>query len=397
MMANMTVERPESSKALCDLIAEAAAAGTQIEIRGGASKAAISRPDRPMVQVDMRGFAGVIDYDPAELVLTAGAGTPLAEIKALLATRGQMLAFDPFDHGVILGGEPGAATIGGVLAAGVSGPRRLSAGSARDHFLGFHGVSGRGEAFVGGAKVVKNVTGYDLPKLMAGAWGQLAAMTEVTVKVMPRPAISRTLRLSGLTDRQAHEVMAQILSSPAEAAAAAHLPAGIGSDDDATLFRLEGIRASVDARLAAIQSLVGPYMAMDIPDEADAERLWDAIKHATPLAHAHSVWRVLAPAAQGWQVMDALNPMGAQGFYDWAGGLVWIGLPELADPAMIHQMARSLGGHAMLVRGDAALRAMAALHTARAPAVAALEARVRSAFDPAAILHPHRFEARDAN
>lgn len=161
--------RPGSADELIEVVADAAASGGKLEIIGGGSKADIGAP-REAALLDMNAFSGVIDYDPAELVLTVGAATPLAEIQSLVAQSGQMLAFDPFDHGPLFGRPAGAATIGGVLGAGVSGSARLSRGAARDHLLGFRGVSGRGEAFVGGAKVVKNVTGYDLPKIMTSAW-----------------------------------------------------------------------------------------------------------------------------------------------------------------------------------------------------------------------------------
>jgi FAD/FMN-containing dehydrogenase len=204
-------------------ISQAAARGQRLEVRGGGTKSAIGRPGRDTTLLQIQGFDTVIDYDGPELVLTAGASTPLAKIEALLAQNNQMLAFEPFDHAVLFGLAP-AATLGGVIAAGVSGSRRLTAGAVRDHFLGLRGVSGRGEDFMGGAKVVKNVTGYDLPKLLANSWGQLAVMTEVTLKVLPRPQTVQTVVLSGLNERQACLVMGQALGSQADVAAAAHLP-----------------------------------------------------------------------------------------------------------------------------------------------------------------------------
>ena len=197
----------------------------------------------------------MVDYDPAELVLTAKPGTPLAEIEALLTGEGQMLAFDPFDHGPLFGRPAGAATLGGVLAAGVSGSRRVSAGGARDHLLGFHAVSGRGEAFVAGAKVVKNVTGYDLPKLAAGSWGRLFAMTEVTVKVLPAGRDTATIAAEGLSPDAAQRAMAQIMGSSASAQAAAHLPLGLAGGPSLTVIRLEGFGPSVAARVAMVAAL----------------------------------------------------------------------------------------------------------------------------------------------
>ena len=182
----MQTFQPTTEQDVVDAIAQAASDGRHLEIRGGGSKAEFGAPDRNDDILDLTAFASVIDYDPAELVLTAGAGAPLSVIQALVESENQMLAFEPFDHGPLFGRPAGAATIGGVIGAGVAGSRRISAGSVRDHLLGFKGVSGRGEAFVAGAKVVKNVTGYDLPKLVCGSWGRLVALTEVTLKVLPR-------------------------------------------------------------------------------------------------------------------------------------------------------------------------------------------------------------------
>jgi len=192
----MAVHRPTTIEALCEVVQTAAAGGTTLAIRGGGSKSAIGAPIGGADTLDMTAFSGLIDYVPADLVLVAGAGTPLAKIEGLVADHGQMLAFEPFDPAPLFGEPAGRATIGGVIAAGLSGPRRLSAGGARDHLLGFEAVSGRGEAMSGGARVVKNVTGYDLPKLIAGSWGRLAALTSVTLKTLPRPRATATWKLS---------------------------------------------------------------------------------------------------------------------------------------------------------------------------------------------------------
>ena len=195
--------RPTTIAQLADIVAQAAADGRKLELRGGGTKAGVGGPREAEI-IDMTGFGDVIDYDPAELVLTVGGGTPLAEIEALIAQRGQMLAFEPHGDG---------ATIGGVLAAGVAGSRRLSRGGARDHLLGFKAVSGRGEAFTGGAKVVKNVTGYDLPKVMCGSWGRLAALAEVTLKVLPAPPEILTLAVEDLDALAAVARMSRAMGS----------------------------------------------------------------------------------------------------------------------------------------------------------------------------------------
>lgn len=366
--------RPSFIDELCEIVAGA----TKLRLRGGGSKDAVGAPDDAQI-VDMRGFAGVVDYDPPELVLTVGAGTPLAEIELLLASERQMLAFDPFDHGAMLGGAAGAATIGGVVAAGVAGPARLSRGGARDHLLGFTAVSGRGERFVAGAKVVKNVTGYDLSKPIAGSWGRLVAVTELTLKVLPRPVTQHTLAVRGLDVRAAVTAMAAAMGSAAEVSAAAHLPDWRG--EAVTAVRLDGFPASVAARAAMLPGF-------DALDDAEGEALWDAVRFAKLLDPARPLWRLIVAAGQA---PDVVAGFGEEWLLDWAGGLIW--LASDADPAAIRAAAVAAGGHATLFRADAAMRAAVPMLHPQPAAYAALEARVRAAFDPRGVFDTGRFDA----
>lgn len=364
---------PLTADELCDIIADARDAGTKLRLRGGGTKDAIGAPCEAQV-VDMRGFAGVVDYDPPELVLTVGAGTPLAEIEKLVAGEGQMLAFDPFDHGAMLGND-GGATIGGVIAAGVAGPARLSRGGARDHLLGFTAVSGRGERFVAGAKVVKNVTGYDLPKLMAGSRGRLAALTELTLKVLPAPRTRLTLVMRGLDAAGAVAAMARALGSAAEVTAAAHLRDWRGAA--VTALRLDGFAESVAARAA---------MLPEFEAIGDGDALWLAVRDAAPLPREWPLWRLVVAPGKAPGVVAALPE--AEWLFDWAGGLIW--LASDADPVVI-RTAAAAGGHAMLVRASEAMRrAVLPLHP-QPPALAAIEERVRRAFDPNGVFETGRF------
>jgi glycolate oxidase FAD binding subunit len=383
----MTGMRPTSAQELRDAVADATRAGTRLEIRSGGSKSAIGAP-RDAAILDMTGFAGVIDYDPAELVLTVRAGTPLAEIEALVAGENQMLAFEPFDHGPVYGRPAGAATIGGVVAAGVAGSRRITAGGARDHLLGFRAVSGRGEEFVAGAKVVKNVTGYDLPKLMAGSWGRIAAMTELTLKVLPRPRIAATMIAEGLDDAAAYAAMARALGSHAEVSAAAHLPAAVNGGTSATLFRIAGFDPSVEARCGLLPDLLAEHCRLRRAGPAEADTLWDKVRHASPL-DGGTLWRLHLPPGSACALVLALAPLGARWLFDWGGGLVWL---ECDAPAgIIREEASRAGGQAMLVRAPAATWASVPAHHPRAPGVMALERRVRRAFDPAGVFETGRF------
>jgi glycolate oxidase FAD binding subunit len=355
--------RPASVEDLVEAIAGAAASGRKLEIAGGGTKAQVGAP-RDVEWVHMTAFCGVIDYDPAELVLTAGAGTPLAEIEALVASKGQMLAFEP--HGAA------GSTLGGTVAAGVSGSRRVSRGAVRDHLLGFKAVSGRGESFVGGAKVVKNVTGYDLPKLAAGSWGRLFALTEVTLKVLPRPPEKATLAADGLDPAAAVALMSRALGSQAEVAAAACV-------DGVTALRLEGFGPSVAARRALLEAMG----AARVLSESEAEVFWAGLQQ--PLPDAPVLWRLSLPASRAAEVVGkGLGPWRM----DWGGARVWL---ACEDAEAVRAAAGAAGGHAMLVRAPGAMRQrVAALHPQPGP-VTALEQRVRRAFDPKGVFETGRF------
>ena len=215
--------RPESEAALAEIIASAAASRTSLDIAGGGSKRSIGRPTNATNMVSTRGLRGITLYEPNEMVMSARAGTLLSEVQSVLAKSNQMLAFEPLELAGVVGGDARHATIGGVFATNASGPRRLSAGAARDHLMGIRGVNGRGEIFKNGGRVMKNVTGYDLCKGLAGSWGTLAVFSEVTFKVMPKPPASTTLVLLGLSDEIAIEVLCSVMGTPYEITAAVHI------------------------------------------------------------------------------------------------------------------------------------------------------------------------------
>ena len=385
----MSTLRPTSGNELADIVASAAAEGRRLALRGGGSKSAIGAPDARATVVEMTGFAGVIDYDPAELVLTLGAGTPLAEVQALVAGENQMLAFDPFDHGPIFRASAGASTIGGVVAAGIAGSRRVSAGGARDHLLGFAGVSGRGERFVAGARVVKNVTGYDLPKLVCGSWGRLVAMTELTLRVLPRPREAVTQVFHGFSPGEALTILTAAMRSQASVAAAAHLPGHLRGGQAITALRLEGFGPSIRARMAMLDDLLGGIGKGELMSGAEANALWSDLHTLAPLDDERPLWRISLPANGCSTLIAALRPAGARYLIDWAGGLIWLTCDGAAE--RVRRTASSVGGHAMLVRADAATRAVTPAFHPQPRALAALEARVRRAFDPAGIFETGRF------
>jgi len=395
--------KPRDAKDVENAVGWALAEGKTLEIAGQGSKRDLGRPSQSDITLDLSGLTGITLYEPEELVLSARAGTPIAEIERLVADHGQELAFEPMDYGPLLGGPPSAGTIGGVLAANLSGPRRIKAGAARDHFLGVTAVSGRGETFKSGGRVVKNVTGYDLCKLMAGSCGTLGAMTDVTIKTLPRAETEATILLTGLDDLRAAQAMAEAMGSSCDVSGAAHMPATVaGSMPDlprvqpVTAFRLEGVAPSVAHRARVLADLLKPYGIAHNSDSAASRALWRAIRDVRPFAgDDRPVWRVSTAPMQGAIVAGAAAAAGGAYFFDWAGGLVWIAMPQSDDAgsAVIRPAVAVAGGHATLVRAPAAIRAAVAVFDPQEPGVAALMQRVKDSFDPKGILNPGRMWA----
>jgi glycolate oxidase FAD binding subunit len=380
---------------VCEAVAAAAASGEKLEIAGSRTKQGIGAPGRNARILSTAGLAQVIDYDPAELVMTVEPGVRLADIEQLLAGRGQMLAFEPYDFAEVTGSTRGASTIGGVVAAGLAGSRRISAGSVRDHVLGFSAVNGRGEAFRSGGRVVKNVTGYDLSKLMSGSWGRLAMLTQITLKVLPKPETVKTLALHDLTRMAAIDAMSRAIGAPADVAAASHDPDPGGGDASITAFRLEGFGPSVDARIDMLSEVLGDLGQAEVMDPAEANEHWRQVRTASCLVHSWGpvLWRIIVPPARGAAVMTGIEQLGGRSVLDWAGGLVWARTPLEVKAADVRVLAEKAGGHAMLADAPETYRAATPAFHPEPAGVAALSQRVREAFDPAGVFDPLRFGA----
>ncbi|HYM04048.1 MAG TPA: glycolate oxidase subunit GlcE [Stellaceae bacterium] len=392
----MTRFRPTDTNELVEIVAAAVAREEPLEITAGGTKRGFGRPLQLPHVVDASAFSGVRSYEPEELVITAGAATPMVEIDRALATGNQMLAFEPPDWRPLFGTTAAEGTLGGLIACNLAGPRRIKQGAARDHFLGFAAVSGRGEAFKAGGKVVKNVTGYDLCKLVAGSHGTLAVLTEVTMKVLPRPEQARSLAISGLDGEAATRAMTAALNSAHEVSGAAHLPAGeSGRDKALTLLRLEGPGPSVAARATALKSELASFGRIDERGGEDSARLWRAVRDVAPFAPSsdRALWRVSVPPASGAGVAAAVTrQLDADHLLDWGGGLVWLAIKGGDDggAAVIRRAVAACGGHATLIRAPDAMRALVPVFEPQAPALAALSARVKESFDPRRILNRGR-------
>ncbi|WP_324752357.1 FAD-binding protein [Roseovarius sp. Pro17] len=361
--------RPETEADLARVIADAAG---PLRIVGGGTRAiGVAGGD----VLSTAGLRGITLYEPGALTLVVRAGTPLAEVDAALAREGQRLAFEPMDHRGLLGtsGEP---TIGGVVAVNASGPRRVAVGACRDFLLGVRFVDGMGHVLKNGGRVMKNVTGYDLTRLMAGSHGTLGVLSEVALKVLPVPRASVTLALDGLDDMRAVGALSRALGSPYEVSGAAHVATGAPR----TLIRLEGFAASVAYRadkLLGVLSEFGDWQMLD-----DSEAAWCPVRDVTALEGSGDVWRVSCRPSEGPKL--AARAPGAAAIYDWGGGLIWLRVPEGTD---LRAALGDFDGHATLIRADPATKTrLGVFHPASAP-VAALEAGLRQRFDPKGILN----------
>ena len=416
----MSTFKPETPEQVLDAVQWAISEEEPLEIVAGGSKRRFGRPLHIPHTLDLSALSGIQLYEPDELVMTALTGTPLEEIEAAAAEQGQELAFEPPDLMPLLDDGSASApnrrhrsaprqTIGGVIACNLAGPRRPKIGAARDHLLGLQAVSGRGDHFKTGGRVVKNVTGYDLCKLFTGAFGTLGVTTHLTIKVLPRAEIQRTVLVLGLEDAAAIAALAEALRSPYEVAAAAHLPtaaaarlgdpATVAATGPVTAVRLEGFAPSVAYRIERLRALLGHHGPTEDLEDDPSRWFWRSVADAKPfigLGDDRAVWRLSVPPAEAPSLVASLAPAGlGLHVFDWGGGLVWLDIAAGEDaqaPSVRTAVARA-GGHATLIRAPDAIRAVVEVFQPQPPPLAALSARVKDAFDPKRLLNPGRMYA----
>ena len=388
---------PQNESELAEIFRDAAAHAAPLRLLGQGSKRALGRPPAGEA-VSLAAFSGVTLYEPEELVISAGAATPRVEIEALLDAHGQELAFEPIDFGALFGSGPG--TLGGLVATGGSGPRRIRAGALRDHLLGFRCVTGRGEIVKSGGRVMKNVTGYDLSKLVAGSLGTLAALTEVSLKVLPKASSEATLLVVGLDEAQSLAALRQATQAPVDASGFAMLPAGpppLSLAKNAAAIRLEGPSISLQSRRDELIALLTPQGGSFETLDAGASRsLWRALRDAEPVTQEPGqLWRVSLAPTDGAGLLAGLRVAGSAPiahFYDWAGGLVWLRFDGASDAhaGTLRPIVEKLGGQATLLRAGEEIRSRVGVFQPKSSALAALSRRVKESFDPAHILERGR-------
>jgi glycolate oxidase FAD binding subunit len=384
-----TTLHPESTAALVDIISETRATNRRLEIIGGGTTRTLGDPVTADAVLDLSRLSGIDFYEPEELVIKVRSGTSVAEIRDVLAAKKQHLAFEPPDYAAFFGNPAASGSIGGIIASNFAGPRRIQAGAPRDAILGVEGVNGRGESFKGGGRTVKNVTGYDIPKLMTGSFGVLAALSSVTLKVLPAQPCEVTLLLSGLNDGKAIELLSDILGTPADLSAAAHL-GGTRSGALLTALRLEGISESVTARKAELENRLRKLSDVRTITAEESRAFWRGVRDLSSFSvePATCVWRLMLPSTRAAQVVSAV---GGEAIYDWGGSEVFLRTEPgntVKHALTIRSMVGEAGGNACLFRAPAALRRQIGTFQPRTAALTALRERVRRTFDPSGILNP---------
>ncbi|WP_375174118.1 FAD-binding protein [Pseudooceanicola sp.] len=374
--------QPKTEAELSQLIRDA---GGPLSIRGGGTRGLAVEGER----VETSGLSGVHLYEPGALTLVAGAGTPVEEIETILAEKDQRLAFEPMDHRPLLGTD-GVPTIGGVSAANISGPRRIQVGAARDHMLGVRFVSGSGEVVKNGGRVMKNVTGYDLVKLMSGACGTLGVLTEVSLKLQAIPEAEATLILRGQTQGDAIADLTRAMATPFDVSGAAWLSDDATGKTSERRIRIEGMAGSVKYRAGKLADLLG---ADEIAEGPESAALWRELRDVTPFAGRDgAVWRISTRPTGAADLCDRLRQAGQDltTIADWSGGLLWLLTPETGDAgaALIRQEVATIGGHATLIRANPAIRATIPTFQPQSAPLERIARGLRQKFDPRSILNP---------
>lgn len=388
---------PGDEAGFASAIDAAAAARTPLTIEGLGSKTGFLRPTQTADTLSTRNFAGIPLYAPQELIITARAGTTLAAVEAKLDEGGQHLIAEPPQYAFL---DAPDQTIGGIVAANLSGPRRIAWGAMRDHLMGIRAITGRGEIIRSGGRVLKNVTGLDLCKLFAGSYGTLGVITELTLKILPKPEATGTVMIRGLRPDDAVRALSVALGSPFSVSGAAYLPQeaamAVGFENTVTIARIEDFAASVAYRTEALAGLLKKFGPANILDTPASLTLWRAVRDAEPLPiqPGDAVWKISVRPSYGASILHAGHAAGLFGYLDWGGGLVFLTGPATDEAhAAVIAAARRAKGEWWLLRAPERLRLSEDAMPRIPPGLAAIRQRVVAAFDPAGILNPGRMFA----
>jgi glycolate oxidase FAD binding subunit len=360
---------------IVDAVRTARAARLPFEIVGAGSKRNFGRPIASSANLlEVGSLTGIVAYEPEELIITVLPGTPVAELECALDEKGQRLGFDPPDWGPLFGSAPAIGTIAGAVSTDASGPARVRYGTVRDQLLGIRAVNGLGEAFKAGGKVVKNVTGFDIPKLVCGAFGTLCVLSELTLRVFPKPSRSLTLAIRDIEPEGGFALLRKVWASPLEAT-------GLGYCAGSVVVRLEGEGEALAEKVSMLKSLCGSH----VPESADSETFRTIADGGVFLNSSEDVWRLSIPPSQALAVIERIGKSPWVG--DCAGGVLWV---ATNDHQLVRDLARVAGGRATLLRADATMRAVVGVFEAEDQVRAQLTRAVKAAFDPLGLFNPDR-------
>lgn len=381
---------PAAPSELCDAVREAARAGATLEIVSHGTKRALGRPLQAATRLDVSLLSGIVKYEPEELVIVVRAATPMAEIEAALAERNQMLGFEPADWGPLFGAPSGEATIAGVAAANACGSRRMKAGAVRDHVIGVSFINGLGEAVKAGGPVIKNVTGFDVSRLMCGAFGTLGILTELTLRVVPRPPQIGAL-VASCHAKDGLRILREAARLPLDPTGLAYVPTGNAQDGGRAVIRVEGTNEAVADKLAMLKKRFAEHETR-IVDADSTNAIFLDLSDGQPFIDSDAdIWRLCVPPAAATAALSESGGQSARWYADWAGGLIWLGLPADVEVAQrLRGITAKHGGHAMLMRAPEEARAALHVFEPESEARTALTRSVKAAFDPNAVFNRGR-------
>jgi glycolate oxidase FAD binding subunit len=395
-----SVLKPDKEEAIAEIIKHCYKKNIPLEICGSGSKKNIGRNFQSQKILDISNYSGIIKYEPEELYIKVKSGTSIKEIKEALEKKNQHLAFEPTDFGPLFEGQTNEGTIGGVIACNFAGPRRFKVGSARDHVLGFKGVNGKGEIIKSGGTVVKNVTGYDLSKVITGSFGTLSVFTEISIKVLPKPDLTKTLIISNLHLKKGLEHLSAALSSSCDPSGAVFYPEffqnkftfnDLTTKGPITAIRIEGSKLSIDERIKKlINELTVDKKEISILDPDQSNIFWEKTRSLNVFANlTNNLLRIVVPGSEAFDLINKLKIYHVKYFIDWGGNLVWAQLDQLNSSILkeIKTIVKILGGYLTVIKVDESLKSSIDIFTIDDVKYKICE-KIKKSFDPKRILNP---------
>ena len=397
---NQNIFNPSSREEIAEIIRNCYKKNIPLEINGSKSKNKIGRNFQAEKTLDLTSYSGIIDYKPEELYIKVKAGTPINSIIEELDKHDQQLAFEPVDFGFLFNGKSNNGTIGGVISCNFAGPRRFKVGSARDHLLGFQGINGKGEIIKSGGTVVKNVTGYDLCKLISGSFGTLSVLTELSVKVLPKPQTSKTLIINNPHIKKAIEYLGTALSSSSDPSGGVFYPEQFDQSftfndlthkGALTAIRIEGPSNSVDHRIknlsAELDLLENEY---SILESVQTKIFWNKTKNLEIFSNSKkNLLRIVVPISETLSVLQKMKPFEINYFLDWGGSLIWVELEKISLKILreIKDITQQHSGYFTIIKVEDDLKASADIFTID-PIKYKISEKIKKSFDPKRIFNP---------